>query len=229
MFALLKRVVLGTAVCAALSFGAPIFSSNFDLGSPLPAPGGPNNFVTYTTGGTVSNVWTVTGTGVDHAGSYWQSAPGSIYSVDLSSTASGGLTTNVSGFTPGSQYVLSFYLSGNPEWKAPWASSIPSTAIKTVGVSVGPNSTSYQFDTTSTTTSNMGWVLQSFLFTANNSSMQVSFQDQSGPGWFGAVIAGVQINNYEAPPPGVIPEPATMGLLGGALLGLALWRRRTAR
>ena len=57
--------------------------------------------------------WTVGGNSVDDPSkSYWQAPPGCSYSVDLSGTAPGSLAQTVS-TTPGTSYLLQWYMSGN--------------------------------------------------------------------------------------------------------------------
>src|SRR5205823_5221846 len=57
--------------------------------------------------------WTVSSGSVDYIGSdTWQAADGS-RSLDMSGHDAGTIMQNVSGFTVGQQYRLSFYLAGN--------------------------------------------------------------------------------------------------------------------
>ncbi|MCL4794865.1 MAG: DUF642 domain-containing protein [Bryobacteraceae bacterium] len=220
-FAFHFRIVLGIFLCASLSFGLPIFSSDFNY---VPSP---PQIVSFLPGDTFGP-WTVgTGppgtNGIDRkSGDYWQAPPGSWFSVDLAGQAPGSIYTPI-GVTSGNLYQVDFQLSGNPEWKV-WT-SYPGGPLKTVEVSAAGQVQTFNFDTTNTTTANMGWVPHSFFFVANNSTVSLRFADVTSIlGGFGPVIAGVRV--YDLGASADIPEPATMALMGGALLGLALIRRR---
>ncbi len=78
-----------------------------------------SNFCTYSSGDSTSiSGWTVGGNSVDLVNTYWQSPPGGGSSVDLDGLGAGSISTSF-GTTNGSEYTLSFELSGNPDGGKP--------------------------------------------------------------------------------------------------------------
>jgi hypothetical protein len=210
-FAFQLRLVLGLMACTVLAFGVPIFSSDFDE-IPVPAP------LSGLEAGATFGPWLVGGGAPGNAlvdrvsDGYWQGPNGTPYSIDLAGVQPGNISTTINGLTPGSYYNVNFWLSGNPE---------SGQDIKTAQISFGSSVQTVDFDTTGYTTSNMGWVAQSLLFMADSSSVVLQFADATPDATgFGAVLGLVSVTSS------AIPEPATIALMGGALLGLALIRRR---
>lgn len=217
------RLLFGIFLFAALSFGLPIFSSDFDYNT-SPAP-----LISISPNQTFGP-WTVglgpPGTnGIDRkSGDYWQPPPGGWYSVDLAGQVPGSISTPI-GVTSGNLYRVDFYLSGNSEWRI--FTGYPGGPIKTAEVSAAGQSQTFTFDTTNTNNANMGWVAHSFYFVANSGQVDLRFADVSSIfGGFGPVIGTVRVYDLGM---SNIPEPATMALMGGALFGLALIRRRMTR
>ncbi len=93
-------------------------------------------------------------------------------------------------------------MAGNPDG--------PST-LKVLAASAGSvDAKSFEFSTSGTSRTAMGWVPQSFDFTAKGSTTTLTFaSDITGP--YGPAIDNVSI-----------PEPGTLILLGAGLLGLAI-------
>lgn len=210
-FAFQLRLVLGLMACTALAFGVPIFSSDFSE-APVPAP------VLGMSAGEQFGPWIVGGGAqgvalIDRVREpYWQGPTGSEFSVDLSGVEPGSITATINGLTPGAYYNVNFWLSGNPEG---------GQAVKTAQVTFGSSVQTVNFDTTGNSNASMGWVAQSLTFVADSSTLFLQFADATTDGTgYGAVIGLASVTAS------AIPEPATMALMGGALLGLALIRRR---
>jgi choice-of-anchor C domain-containing protein len=199
----MKALWVLAAVAAISASGAnasTIINGGFDDDTPA-AP-----FVTSPPTG-----WTVTSGSVDRIGSYWisQSGPGSI---DLSGNNPGTLAqtfATIASLT----YRVSFFLAGNPDGS-------PTVKALSVFATGGPT-TSYTFDTTGFSRSNMGWAQQFYQFTATGTSTTLSFAAAASPDTpFGPALDSVSI--------GTVPEPATWGLMifGFGIVGGAM-RRRT--
>jgi choice-of-anchor C domain-containing protein len=175
-----------------------------------------SGFATLSTGANIGGPggWTVTGTSVDLIGTYWQAPPLGGGSVDLDGNNPGGIEQTIS-IGPGS-YVLSFYLSGNPDG---------GNAVKTDLTGVTGTSQIFTYTTGSNTKTNMKYELETMFFTLGpgTTSTVLSFSSLDGPSSpYGPVIGDVSIS--------AVPEPATwaMMVLGFLGVGFMAYRRKTS-
>ena len=142
---------------------------------------GSGSFCAYGAGNSTSiPTWTVGSGGVDLITGYWQSPPGGGNSIDLDELAPGSVQTSF-GTNAGTEYMLSFELSGNPDGGNP---------VKTVEVDVAGVIQTFTFDTSiaGNNKSNMKWVLETLTFTATGATtnLEVPQPRRSGFGvWRG--------------------------------------------
>ncbi len=137
--------------------------------------------------------WTVTAGSIDWVGSYWTAPSGSSgYSLDMNGDAPGAIAQTFP-TTPGATYNVTFQLSGNPDG---------GTGTKTLTVAASGNAQlPYKFTVTSSTThSDMGWVPESYTFTATTDSTDLSFAGDPTAGAYGPVIADVAVAPTTPPP-----------------------------
>ena len=206
MKSLYKRLCLGLLL-VSVSMGANanlITNGSFESGVAIPVYGYqaiPAVDLTSITGWTVTNV--------DYISTYWQASNG-VRSIDLNGSSMGSIFQSIA-TVAGLQYSITFDLSGNPD-------SLP--ALKTINVSVGASNANFGFDATGITHSAMGYVTQTFIFTAVSASTLLTFSGVSA-GSAGGVVDNVVVNQLAA----AVPLPATLALLGLGFFGLALARK----
>jgi len=148
-------------------------------------------------GSTAIDGWVVTGTDVDYT-SYWPAADGT-QSVDLNGFGQGGVQQTFA-TTVNSNYVVEFWMSGNPGTHEEFPNGDASPSAKTMTVSAtGASTTSYSFNTAivGNTFSNMMWSKKSYSFKATSSSTTLSFASTTG-GAFGPAIDGVTVTESAA-------------------------------
>lgn len=107
--------------------------------------------------------WTVTQGTVDCVGSYFIAADGR-NSVDLGGEEKGGISQTLA-TSVGNNYQVTFDMAGNP----------CSAGAKLMNVSVASESRNFQFDMAGHSHQNMGWVTESFAFTAKESQTTLTF------------------------------------------------------
>jgi choice-of-anchor C domain-containing protein len=144
--------------------------------------------------------WLVQNGNLDYIGTGWTAGDGN-RSLDLSGTTAGTISQVISGLAPGQAYRLSFLMAGNP-------GLIPSLpAVKQLRASIGPDSHDYSFDATGFNFSNMGWTERALDFTANESSLTLSFTSLTD-GLGGPALDKVAIQPVDGPPATNCPVPA---------------------
>jgi len=208
---LIAAAAIAIAAIAARAAGAvTIVNGSFE--SPLVTPG---TFNTYDSGAssTFLDGWTVTSGTIDHIGAgFWQASDGS-QSLDLVGfTGIGAIEQSLTGLTIGASYSILFDMAGNPG------------GLRTLLASFGAVSQQFDFDATSTTTTNMGWVTYSLDFVAAATNGVLSFTSRDNSCCKGAALDNVRIVENVAP----IPVPAAGLLLLGAVGGLMAARGRRA-
>ena len=152
--------------------------------------------------------WTVSGGTVDYIGGRWAAQDGS-RSIDMNGNSAGTLTQNVSGFTSGQGYRLFFYLAASPDAGA--------GASRTLQVNVATASQDFTALGTGLY-SNPGWGQQHLDFTANSSTLALSFVSLASGDW------GPLLDNVSIAP---VPEPGilSLGIMTAGLAGFARWKR----
>ena len=159
-------------------------------------------FTTLPAGNNCITGWSIGGAGIDYIHNLWQAADGT-HSLDLNALNPGSVQQTFATIA-GQGYVISFALAGNTEG-AP--------TVKTVAVDVGGPATLYSFNTTGHSDASMGWVTDTFAFTASGASTTLTFSSTI-QGSFGPALDNVTIADA------AIPEPSSAGLLlaGGLLI-----------
>jgi choice-of-anchor C domain-containing protein len=179
----------------------------------------PGAFTTLNSGDSTSIAgWTVSAGNIDYIGTYWTAADGS-RSLDMNGLEPGSISQTLTGLTIGQQYKVSFELAGNPAG---------GPTLKTIGVTAGAGANTYTFDTTNSTLSHMGWVTESFFFTADGTTDLLTFAstttgfsgNETYPHAFGPALDDVSIT--------ATPLPAALPLFAGGigLIGLIARRRK---
>jgi choice-of-anchor C domain-containing protein len=123
--------------------------------------------------------WAVNMGSVDLIGTYWVSSEGN-HSIDLSGANAGSMSQTFP-TTSGATYKVSFVMAGNPDG---------GNVVKNMDVDVGASPILFTFDTSSYNVNNMGWVPNSFNFTANNSTTTLTFTSRDNS-WYGPALDNV--------------------------------------
>lgn len=163
------------------------FVGNCDFETASVDPGG--GLLTLATGSTAIAHWTVGGAGIDYIGGVWQPAEGR-RSLDLSALDPGSIQQGF-GTIPGWHYLVTFALAGNPGG---------GPTVKSLRASAGGQSKDFSFDTTGRSTTNMGWTVKSWTFTATSYWTVLQFQSLT-PGSYGPALDKVRVIRATPMPP----------------------------
>ena len=176
-FTVTQAAAAGGPPCTPTS-GSLIGNGSFEL------PGNAGSITTLIAGtasAATMPCWTVTNGTIDYVGTYWKGSDGG-YSLDMDGTSPGSVVQTFA-TTPGAAYTVSFDLAGN---------SAGGAQPKLLQVSAGSGSQPFSFDSSTKSTSNMGWVRKSLTFTANRAMTTLQFASGSPAGsMWGAALDNV--------------------------------------
>jgi len=190
-----------------------IMNGSFELADINPG----NSYIQLNGGDTRISGWTVIPDNIHYVGTYWNASDGN-RSLDLDgATGFAGGIQQTFPTTPGTQYLVSFDLAGNPE---------AGPTIKNMRVSADGQSAVFTFDITGKSNQNMGWITKTWSFTADNSLATLQFVSLTGSGW-GPVLDNVRVqaSEIQACVPsssGIIgwwPLDETAGLIASDIIG----------
>jgi hypothetical protein len=215
----LLRLGLCALAISALSFGGPAFvngsfeADTFSFNGTLSLGCG-NTLTGWTTQCSPDGVypWGLPNSNVYNAGP----TPYGNQWVILGDYGLGGswIEQTVSGFNIGQSYTLNFALSSEERG--------PGSQIQ-VSFPTGSGTSSMDFTAPNAQLWN-NWAMDSMNFVASASSVTIRFEGLAQPISFDPGIDNIFISGGPN-----IPEPATVLLLGGGLIGLGIYRRRKAR
>ena len=182
-------------------------------------PGG--SFIPVFPGEPFITDWDVVVQDVHYMGTFWQSSDG-IRNLDLDGvTGSSGGVSQTFSTVAGTQYNVTFDMSGN-FFRGP--------VVKPMRVSADGQSQDFFFDTSTVpggiSVSNMGWTTMSWSFIADDTSATLQFLSLTNtlpnivPGW------GPALDNISVLAANPIPVPAAAWLFGTALIGLVGFSKR---
>lgn len=216
---MIKQVWLKLAFLAVALATAP-FSANanlllngsFENGTWTASGAG---WMTVAPGSTAITGWTVGGVGVDwHNSVEFQPIQNGQYAVDLNHAGGGlpdtGTISQIFATLAGQTYHLSFYLAGPNQ-------GFPDPRL----VNVNVNGVDTVFSQSASNNLDLNWGLRGMDFVATGSSSTLTFSSLNGAGYWGPVLDNVSVD-------AVVPEPASLALLGLGFLGLAFSRRKKA-
>jgi choice-of-anchor C domain-containing protein len=203
------RILLATTAISLIPMAA---HANLVSNGTFAAPSCTSStFCTYHPGDTNITGWSVSGNSVDLITGYWQTPPGGGNSVDLDGNGRGGVAASSFATTTGTEYTLTFELSGNPDG---------SLGPHTVQVDAGGTIQNFTFDTAASgnSRSDMHWLLETMTFTATSNSSLLSFTSLDPEGsFYGPTIGDVDVE---------VPEPATLAIFGLGLFAAGAYGSR---
>ena len=150
--------------------------------------------------------WSVqTGT-IDYIGSLWSAGDG-VRSLDMNGVSTGSIRQQVTGFSPGRIYRLSFLMAGNLG---------AGPTIKAIRASVGTNTQDFTFDITGRSLTQMGWTEKTMEFIPTSVSMMLGF-DSLTAGNAGPALDSISILPLVLPPgpPVIRAHPQSVTVLEG--------------
>ena len=213
----LKTVLLSAATAVVLLFNSHSARANLvSNGSFESGAIDPGIFTTLTAPDSSSITgWSVTGGSVDYIGTYWTAADGG-RSLDMDGISQGTVAQQSLATVSGQTYLVSFNLAGNPD---------NGPTVKTIGVTIGGSAQQiFTFDTTGKSHSNMGWITESFLYTATGTSV-ITFESLTqGPvGNEGFAAFGPTLDNVSVT---AVPEASTWAMMMLGFLGIGFMASR---
>jgi choice-of-anchor C domain-containing protein len=170
----------------------------------------PGSWLRLDSGSTAIDDWIVTRSKIDYIGTYWAASHGD-KSLDLDGgpRESGGIKQTFSTVL-NKLYSVTFDMAGNP-------TGPPTTKLMRVEAAGDSNDFSFDMTVGNHTLGDMGWVKCFWQFTATGTETTLEFYSLDETGDFGPALDNVV----------VVPEPATICLLGLGALSL-LRRKRSA-
>ncbi len=160
------------AIAAALAVPAMTSAASFANGS---FEGFAGSFTEVGAGSNAINGWVVGANGIDWIGTYFAAADGDA-SVDLNAShgaaGPGGSISQTFDTIANHRYIVRFRFAGNPT-----VASVCPTAEKTMTVhATGGGTSSYSFDTSGRSVTDMGWVTRTYSFHASGPSATLTYQ-----------------------------------------------------
>jgi choice-of-anchor C domain-containing protein len=192
-----RRSILGmtgASVAVLALAGSALAANGFTNGS---LEGGPAGSTVLSGGSTAIPGWTVTGTDIDYT-DLWQTEDGAM-SLDLNGFGPGGIKQSFA-TTLNNDYVVHFWMSGNPGTHAqfPNGDASPDEKTMTVQATGGP-AKSFSFDTRAerNTFGAMKWVAKTYSFKATGATTTLTFDSTTG-GAFGPALDDITMTETVA-------------------------------
>lgn len=157
--------------------------------------------------------WDVTSGSVDYIGSYFAAQDGQ-RSVDLAGATLGTLSQTITDTVAGQTYLVSFWVSKNPDG---------GDSTRTGTFAAGGKDFAFSYDRPNDR-ANMNWQQVSYAFTATGTNTLIAFSADASAGCcWGPVIDNVSIT--------AVPEPTSWAMMigGFVLAGAAVRRRNVSR